>query len=122
MSAESIQFGTGPEEPQRLAMCDWFQRHGIDPKWIPMDAIITRQLLPEPPGIEYDQYVLDDEGNLVLDARALESGPDVERETLWFPMEANPSPFPDEVLRECWRRAGTRETLGGTYVHMVVHP
>lgn len=98
MTAETVQFDTDPNESERLAMCDWFHRHGIDPQWIPMDSAITRWLLPDRPGIEYDRYVLDDHGHLVIDAR---SSDDCPRETLWFPMEANPLPFPSMATREC---------------------
>jgi hypothetical protein len=94
VTAETVQFDTDPNETDRLAMCDWFRRHGIDSKWIPLHSAITRWLLPDNPGIEYDQFVLDDKGNLLPD---YEGGIplDVRRETLWVPMEANPLPFPD---------------------------
>lgn len=94
MTAETVRFDTDPSETERLAMCDWFRRHGINSQWIPLHSAITRWLLPDNPGIEYDQFVLDNHGHLVIDERS----PDLERETLWFPMEANPLPFPDLTI------------------------
>lgn len=73
-------------EPQRVAWCDWFAAHGIDPCDVAVPGWV--ELRWNDRQISYEAYGRDDAGKVVLD----ESGEDVVRTTRRHQVAVHPLP------------------------------
>lgn len=86
MRAELQVFDRLPEEPERLAWCEWLTRHGIDPSDVVIPGAVWRY--PGEYRVYYRSLVRDSDGHPVWD----DGGPREERR--FVQLEGPPLPFP----------------------------
>lgn len=86
-------FNARPPEPVRLAWCDWFRHHTIDP-----DKVVANdgdggfvEIDPNARQIRYLAYNVNDNGNRFMAA----DGNGASRSVRVMQLESVPSPFPD---------------------------
>jgi len=72
-------------------MCEWLRHHGIDPNDVPVPGWIERR--PAERQVVHEAYALNEQGRRYMN----ETRTDAVREVRVVQLEAEPSPFPEEV-------------------------
>lgn len=88
MSTDTLRIHGWPGEQIRRAVVEWLNRYGIDENRVPIPCVLTRHLLPEPPGITYRTYAVDEAGRFTV------ANDQAVIEDIWLPLEQDPEPFP----------------------------
>lgn len=101
---DRVEFRRLPDEPTRVAVCEWLRRHGIDPHTVVVPGWIERQ--PDRCRVAWLSSVRDEAGNIVSN-EARDEFLTVER---YVQLEGPPLPWPAEAPQDWDRPSPTTST------------